>query len=323
MRALRFETFGSPEVLHVEERPAPDAVNGDAVVRVQAAAVNPSDVKNVAGAMEGTVLPRTPGRDFAGVVVGGPGDVVGRAVWGTGGALGFTRDGTHAELVAFPAEALRPRPSSLSSEEAAAVPVTFLTAWAGLVDGTDVRAGESVVVFGASGGVGSAVTQLAHWRGARVTGVDIQAPPENTPRAAVPDLMIIASGAAIVEQVRAATGGRGADAGFDAVGGADFEVHLQSLAAGGRMAVIASVGERRVSLDLIDFYRRTLRLVGVDSRKLDAERSARILERLAPGFDSGALAAPVIGGRYPLDRAREAYEAVGAGRARGRVVLVP
>ena len=99
MRALRFTEFGDPGVLHLAELPDPVGTAQDAVIRVEAASVNPSDVKNVAGAMDWTVLPRTPGRDFAGVVVSGPPEWQGAEVWGTGGDIGFTRDGSHAEFI--------------------------------------------------------------------------------------------------------------------------------------------------------------------------------------------------------------------------------
>ena len=98
MRAIRFEAFGDPSVLEVVEAAAPAADERTALVRIMAASINPSDVKNVAGAMTQTTLPRIPGRDFAGVVEAGPVEWIGAEVWGTGGNTGFTRDGTHAEL---------------------------------------------------------------------------------------------------------------------------------------------------------------------------------------------------------------------------------
>lgn len=98
MRALRFEAFGAPSVLRLADVPDPAPRDGFAVVRVTGASINPSDVKNVAGAMEGTVLPRTPGRDFAGVVERGPAEWLGREVFGTGGDVGFTIDGSHAGI---------------------------------------------------------------------------------------------------------------------------------------------------------------------------------------------------------------------------------
>ena len=104
MRAIRFEAFGDPSVLQVTEVARPGRRREDALVRVIAASINPSDVKNVAGAMSQTTLPRIPGRDYAGVVEAGPAEWIGAEVWGTGGDAGFTRDGTHAELIAVPVD---------------------------------------------------------------------------------------------------------------------------------------------------------------------------------------------------------------------------
>jgi NADPH2:quinone reductase len=133
MRALRFDRFGDPDVLQLVDMPDPVAGQGDAVIAVEAASVNPSDVKNVAGQMEGTV-PRVPGRDFSGVVLDGPRDWIGAAVWATGGDIGFTRDGSHAELLAIPAAALARKPERLSFEEASAVRANFVVGWLGAVD---------------------------------------------------------------------------------------------------------------------------------------------------------------------------------------------
>jgi len=107
MRALRFTSFGDPSVLELAEVAVPAIAATTALVRVMAASINPSDVKNVAGAMKQTTLPRIPGRDFAGVVEAGPSAWIGAAVWGTGGDTGFTRDGTHAEVIAVPVVSLR------------------------------------------------------------------------------------------------------------------------------------------------------------------------------------------------------------------------
>ena len=134
MRALRFHEFGDLSKLRLEE--IPEAVPGkdEIKVRVRAASVNPSDVRNVEGKMEGTTLPRTPGRDFAGVVVDGPAALVGMEVWGTGaGTSGLTRDGSHAESIVIPAAAAVRKPLSLKCEEAACAGVNFVTAYEGLV----------------------------------------------------------------------------------------------------------------------------------------------------------------------------------------------
>src|SRR6202453_3347720 len=144
MQALRFHEFGSFDKLRVEAIPDPQPKPGEVVVRIRAASLNPSDAKNVLGRMEGTILPRTPGRDFAGVVVDGPSAMIGAEVWGTGGDIGFTRDGTHAELLVLPVAGVRPKPKHLTFEEAAAVGVNFVTAWIGLVEIAGFREGETV-----------------------------------------------------------------------------------------------------------------------------------------------------------------------------------
>src|SRR5262249_50438570 len=131
----------------------------------------PSDVKNVLGKMHQTTLPRTPGRDFAGIVVKGPEPFLNRQVWGTGGDLGFTRDGTHAEYVVVPEEAVLLKPQTLTPAQAAAMGLGYLTAWLAVMDVARLERGETILILGVTGAVGSAAAQLARWRGARVLGV--------------------------------------------------------------------------------------------------------------------------------------------------------
>src|SRR5258708_5192116 len=143
MQALRFHEFGSFDKLKVETLPDPQPKPGELVVRIRVASLNPSDAKNILGRMEGTTLPRTPGRDFAGVVVNGPRQMIGMEVWGTGGHVGFTRDGAYAELLVVPANGVRTKPKSLSFEEAAAVGTNFVTAWIGLIETAHFQSGET------------------------------------------------------------------------------------------------------------------------------------------------------------------------------------
>src|SRR5580658_4569189 len=170
MRAIVIHQFGEPKQLKVEEVPTPEPRDGEVLVAVKAASINPSDVKNVAGAMHGTTLPRIPGRDFAGVVVKGDADLIGREVWGTGGDISRTRDGSHAEYILLPRAAVTPKPRTLSMEAAGASGLSYVTAWTAIVTVAAVSAGETVVVMGATGGTGSAAVQIAKARGARVIG---------------------------------------------------------------------------------------------------------------------------------------------------------
>ncbi len=322
MRALRFDVFGAPSVLHLADVADPVAGDGFAVVRVTAASINPSDVKNVAGAMEGTTLPRTPGRDFAGVVESGSPEWAGREVFGTGGDLGFTVDGSHAQRLLVPLSALTPKPARFSAAEAASVGVTAVVAWLGLIEYAALQPGESVAIIGVGGGVGTAVAQLARWRGAStIVGVDVLAPAPGSPAQRSID-HFVPSGEHLTESVRQATGSLGANVIFDAVGGIAFESALKGLAHRGRLVEISATGRARVEFDLRDFYHNEGRIIGADTRKLDASASAQRLTAMLPAFESGAIKAPPIEHVVPLDRAIEAYERVASG-VRDRFVLAP
>ena len=155
MKALRFREFGLPSVLQIEDIPRPEPRDGEALVKVKAAAINPSDVKNVAGRFSGTTLPRTPGRDFSGVVIAGT-KYENAEVWSSGPGLGVIRDGAQAEYVILPEEALSLKPSTLSLAQAAAIGVPFLTAWFALVRAAQLEPGETILIIGVSGAVGQA-----------------------------------------------------------------------------------------------------------------------------------------------------------------------
>jgi len=325
MQALRFHQFGAFENLRVESLPDPRPGAGEVVVHIRAASLNPSDAKNVLGRMEGTTLPRTPGRDFAGVVVAGPSAMLGAEVWGTGGDVGFTRDGTHAELLVAPLAGVRPKPKNLTFEEAAAVGVNFVTAWIGLVVMAGFQAGETVLATGASGGVGSAVTQIAKWKGGRTVGVDRMLMSAERQTEYGVDRSIAADPDSgyknMIDGVLQFTEGKGVNVAFDCVGGPLFEPCLGTLGQLGRQVNITSAGNRRVCFDLVHFYHRRLSLFGADSRAYDTEACAAILEKLTPGFESGALKPVPVAKRFSLGEAIEAFTQVEKGAIQGKALF--
>jgi NADPH:quinone reductase-like Zn-dependent oxidoreductase len=312
---------GRPDVLTVEQVADPVPGEAEAVVRIRAASINPSDVKNVQGLMEQTTLPRTPGRDFAGVVEAGPAEWIGAEVWGTGGDTGFTRDGSHADCIMVPTASLRRKPETLDFDQAASVGVNFITAWKGLVDAAGLRAGETVLIIAASGGVGNAAVQIARRLGAHIIGSDRRAPRTG---AAITQLgvSLVADGAGIPAGVRQATGGRGADVVLDCVGGVMFRHALDCLQPRGRLVEMSVTGGREVSFNLADFYHNESRLFGIDTLKLDLTASAEVLDALRPGFDAGDYRPAPIVLSFPLSSAVAAYQAVAGGEP-GRVVLRP
>jgi NADPH:quinone reductase len=314
MKALRFHQHGEPDVLAVETIPDPEAGPAEAVVEIHAASVNPSDVKNVAGRMSQTTMPRTPGRDYSGVVIAGPDEWIGAEVWGSGDA-GFTRDGTHAERMVVPAASLRRKPATLSHEQAASIGVNFITAWCAVVEAGQLQAGETIAIIGL-GGVGGAAAQIAKRIGARVIGVARQ-PTQNR----YTDAFVVSSEGDPLARLRALTGG-GANVVFDTVGGSMLETALPMLALRGRLVEISATDRRQVSFDLADFYHNESRLLGVDSLKRDLVASGTLLEAMRAGFEDGSYQPPVIAQSFSLDDAAAAYRAVAAG-TKGRVVIVP
>lgn len=322
MHALRFERVGSLDELSIREIPAPKPSAGEVLVRVKAAAINPSDIKNVQGKMHGTTVPRTPGRDFAGILVEGPKELIGTSVFGSGGNLGFGRDGSHAEFLTVPARAVLPLPRNASFEQGAGIGVAYMTAWTALVHSARIRKGETVLITGTAGNVASIAARIAHRMGARVFGT-VRSKADLAKVGDLPvESWIDLQTTELADGVRAATAGRGVDVVFDVIGGVMFEKCLQSLAWRGRQVVIASNPEPRVNFNLVDFYHNESRLLGVDSLKLDFEETAEILRSLTPLIESGELPLPKVE-TYPLSQAPEIYRGIASSAIKGKPVLIP
>ena len=320
MRVIQFNHFGDPSQLQLVERPELKADESSAIVQIVAASVNPSDLKNVAGRMHQTTLPRVPGRDFSGVVVDGPTDWIGQQVWGTGGDVGFTRDGSHAEFISVPRNSLVRKPENLTHEQAGSAGVTFVTAWCAVSEYAQLQAGETIAIIGSRGGVGRAAAQIAKGLGARVIGLSRLQDIAMNDEKPVEDLILGSLDPNLPEILRSMNNGKGADVVLNAAGGPMFEIGLKLLAHRGRQIEITAPAERKASFDLIDFYHNESRLLGLDTLKRDLIYSARILEELTDGFASGLYHPHPISETVPLEAAREAYERVSAGRG-GRVVL--
>ena len=306
MRAIQITQFGDPNDVRIRDVATPSPAPGEVLVKIEAAGVNPSDAVNIRGGFPKTTLPRIIGRDFAGTLVQGPDDLTGVNVWGSGGELGFTRDGSHAEYLVVPASDVTPRPKNLTPAQAAAAGLPFVTAFLTLADRGGLQSGEWVLISGAHGAVGGAAVQVATWLGAHVVAFDR------------PEF----DAGKVNDAVATATQGRGVDLALNVVGASIFGQLLQSLAIRGRMVIISKIGGKGVNLDLFDLYRRQLTIIGVDSAQAPADQCARVLDRLRPGFESGALQPPRVDAQIPLDRAAEAYTR--AEKVSGeKLVLVP
>ncbi len=292
------------------------------LIEVKAAAVNPSDVKAATGLMPYAVFPRTPGRDYAGFVIDGPADWIGREVFGSSGDLGIRRDGTHATHLAVETEAVVEKPRNISWEEAAGIGVPFVTAMEGLRRAGMPKAGETVLVMGVNGKVGQAAVQIASWHGARVIGAARKSEPY-AGHANGQVEMIDASVTDVAARVRELNDGKGADIVFNTVGDPYFQAAHQSLALRGRQILIAAI-DRIVPFNILEFYRGQHTYVGIDTLGLSSIATGAVLRELGPGFASGHLKPFPIepAAVFPLEQAKAAFLAV-AGSSRDRVILRP
>jgi len=291
--------------------PGPD----EALVRVHSAGVNPSDVKAQMGLMPQAVFPRTPGRDYAGTVVQGPSEWVGREVWGSGGDIGITRDGSHAGWLLLPVAALRDKPQALDFDGAGSVGVPFVTAVEGYRRSGWPQRGQVVAVMGANGKVGQAAVQIAARAGANVLAV--QRSGQLAGHACGPVTVLDARGLAaadLAQRLREAAGGRGADIVFNTVGSPYFEAANLAMAKRATQIFIATI-ERPVPFDIFTFYRAMHTFVGIDSLALGCVEAAERLDSLREGFECGELRPYPVepGSVYGLADALTAYRRVISG----------
>jgi NADPH:quinone reductase-like Zn-dependent oxidoreductase len=311
MKALYFRETGSLDNLRVEdvEIPRIDPHGGEVLVRVRAAAINPSDPKSVLGKISETKPPRVPGRDFAGIVIEGPVTWKEKEVFGTGGNLGFGRNGSHAEFVSVPVEALVEKPKQLSFEQAATLGLGYVTAWSAMVTAGRVSSNDIVLVLGATGAVGSAAVKIAKHIGAkRVIGV-LRKEADRVRIDGIPsDDWLVLEKEPLPKGLVEITQGKGADLVLDVVGGSSFESVNQCLAHRGRHVVIASI-EPRVSFSLVDFYHCEARLIGVDTLKLSFSESAGVLREIVPLVTAGVLTPPQLD-TVAIEQGPRAYRAV-------------
>ena len=300
----------------------PTAPAGEVVIQVVAAAVNPSDVKATLGIMPHAVFPRTPGRDFAGVVVDGPASLMGLKVWGSGGDIGITRNGSHARFMVLPLAAVQEVPKGISMEEAGAVGVPFVTACEGFSRAGGVKAGQTVVVLGANGKVGQAAVQIAARAGAKVIAVQREDHLEGFACEAVE--VINSTHMEPATRIMDLTGGKGADLVFNTVDKVYWEVGHAIMAHGATQIFIIATKGQTVPFDLFKFYRGMHNFVGIDTLALDCVRSSELLAELRPGFEDGTLKPFPVASQDMLDlpHAMQAYKAVLAG-AKNRMVLKP
>jgi NADPH2:quinone reductase len=324
MRALLCREFGPVSNLRTSEVPDPVAGAGEVLVRVEAAGLNYPDGLMVQGKYQvRPPLPFVPGMELAGVVesVGKgvdafvPGDPV----------MATTVTGAFAERCAVPVEQVLPRPASLPADVAAASLLTCGTTLHALEDRARLQPGETLLVLGAAGGVGTAAVGLGKILGARVVAAASSPERLEVCRRLGADFTVDYSREDLRERVKAITGGRGVDVVYDPVGGALSEAALRATGWGGRfLAVGFASGEiPRIPLNLALLNARSI--LGVywgDWSRREPRRSAEQLARVAAWIQEGRLA-PVVTARLGLAEVPGALEDLLARRAHGKLVVLP
>jgi NADPH:quinone reductase-like Zn-dependent oxidoreductase len=303
--AVRFDKYGGVDVLQVTEVGRPVPGPGQVLVRVKAAGINPGEAKIREGLLAQrwpTTFPSGEGSDLAGVVEEIGADVTGIAVGEE--VLGFTDNrASHAELVVVEADNLIPKPSGVSWEAAGSLYVVGATAWA-MVHAVAAGPGDTVVVSGAAGGVGSIAVQLAKIAGAMVIGLASEA---NHPWLTGHGVIPVSYGEGVADRIRAASGGR-VGAFLDTQGGGYVELALD-------------LGVRPERIDTIaDFTAKEKYGVKIDGNAVGG--NAQVLAELAGLIDQEDLEIP-IADTYPLAEVRDAYRQLEKGHTHGKIVLKP
>lgn len=324
MKAILAREFGGPEVLKLEDVPAPTAGKGQVRVRIHAVGVNPYDTYMRAGGYAITpALPYTPGADAAGVIdqVGGEagGWTVGDRVYLSGTAIGRAH-GAYAELAVCEAAQVHRLPARITFTQGAGLFVPYVTAWRALFGRANARAGDTVLIHGASGGVGIAATQFAVAAGLTVIGT----------AGTDEGLSVVARqgarhtfnhrSAGYLDQITGATGGRGPDVILEMLANVNLDHDLTIVAPGGRVVVIGNRG--RVEIDARKIMGKDCAVYGLALWGIPPDDIRRAHDAIIAGLESGALN-PVVGREMPLADAAQAHVAVMAPGAHGKIVLVP
>lgn len=315
MKAIRIHEDGGPEVLRYEDAPEPEPGPGEMLIQLRAASLNRLDLWVRAG-LPSVPKPRILGADGAGLdpegrrVVINPGIEHGDRI----SVVGEHMDGTHAELVAVPQSNVYPIPEELSFEEAAAFPLVFETAYRMLVTRAGLREGEWVLVWGAGSGIGTAAIVLARALGARVVTTSSSDAKVELARGLGAEAVVNHKTGDVLEAVREATGGAGADVVVEHVGEATWQTSLQAVRAHGRIAVCGATSGPNPKAALHRVWWKQLTIYGSTmGTKEDFEGAFELVK--------SGKAKPVVDSVYPLAEARAAHERMEAGEHFGKVVL--
>jgi NADPH2:quinone reductase len=324
MQAILAREFGGPEVLKIQEVADPNAGPGQVRVRVHAIGVNPYDTYMRSGSYAiKPDLPYTPGADAAGVI-----DQVGSGVtgWTTGarvyvsGTAAGKAHGAYAQYAVCTPEQVHRLPDRISFTQGAGLFVPYVTAWRALFGRANTRAGDTVLIHGASGGVGVAATQFAVAAGATVIGTAGTDDGLAVVRKQGAHHAINHRSPGYLDEITKIANGRGPDVILEMLANVNLDHDLTVIAPGGRVAVIGNRG--RVEIDARKIMTKDVSVFGLALWSIPPDEVRRAHAAIIAGLESGALN-PVVGTELPLKDAARAHQQVMEPGARGKIVLIP
>lgn len=320
MKAIRVREFGGPEVLQLQEVPDLKPSAGQVVVRIRATGVNPVDTYIRSGNYaRKPSLPYTPGTDGAGTIEAvGPGAT--RFAVGDRVYLAGSLSGTYAEQALCEERTVFPLPANVSFAQGAAMHVPYATAFRALFHRAQARGGETVLIHGASGGVGIAAVQLARAAGLRVTGTVGSDRGRKLVAAEGAHHILDHKSPGHFDEALALTAGRGYDVIVEMLANVNLGRDLGLLAPGGRVVVVGCRGS--VEINPRDAMMRDASILGMSLWNASPEDLTSIHSALVAGLENKTLR-PVIGQEIPLSEAARAHIAVMEPGAYGKIVLIP
>jgi NADPH2:quinone reductase len=329
MRIWRFHEFGPIENLKLEEAPVPEPAADEALVRLRYAAINPADRFLVAKLYP---RPGTPplavGRDGCGTIARAPagsGFKAGDRVLLLRSEVGVQRNGTLAEYVTVPVESLAPVPEGWTDEEAAAGGLVMLTAWQALVTegglDPDAAGGKTVLIGGASGGVGTAATMLAHAMGARVVALSRSEEKRGRLLALGAEIALDGGREGLVERVKGALGGGQVDVVVDNIAGPYLDAWIALAGFRARICIVGMLGGVDVGFNVGKMIFKRIHICGIAVGSQTAAESRAAFDRLVAVL-ARTGARPLVDTVYPFEQVQEAFTHLERGPM-GKVVIGP
>ncbi len=319
MKAIRVSEFGGPDVLHLKDITELVPGPGQVLVKLEAAGVNPVDVYIATGSYGQRPLPYTPGSDAAGVIEAIGNDVSGLALGQRVYAAG-TLTGAYAEKALCRPAQVHPLPERLTFAQGAAIHVPYYTAYYGLHLKAQAKPGETVLVHGASGGVGLAAVQIARASGLTVVGTAGSGKGKAAVSASGADYVLDHTQEGYLDEVKTLTGGKGPDVILEMLANVNLVKDLGVLAQNGRVVVIGSRGP--IEIDPRQTMQRNSSILGMSLMNATEADLAQLHAALGAGFSNGTLN-PVVAREFPLAEASAAHKTLMEPGAYGKIVLIP